>query len=69
MKKLQLLAIATVALLAAPVASFGSHWTSVCSTGAIDESDVSQYQFALAALMFASGQTGTIQAKYNVTNT
>jgi hypothetical protein len=69
MKKLQLLAIATVALLAAPVASFASHWTAVCSTGAIDDADLDQYAFSLAALTFASGQTGTIQAKYNVTNT
>ena len=69
MKKLHLLTLAAVALLAAPVASFGSHWTAVCSTGAIDEADVSQYQFSGAGLFFASGQTGTIQAKYNVTNT
>ena len=69
MKKLHIIALATVALLAAPVASFATHWTAVCSTGAIDEADVDQYAFSLAALTFRSGQTGTIQAKYNVTNT
>jgi hypothetical protein len=69
MKKLQLLAIATVALLAAPVASFAMHWTSICSAGAIDESAFGRYQFFNSSLTFASGATGTISARYNVTNT
>jgi hypothetical protein len=69
MKKLQLLAIATVALLAAPVASFASHWTSVCSAGAIDESSFGRFAFNNSSLTFAAGATGTISARYNVTNT
>lgn len=69
MKKLQLLAIATVALLAAPVASFASHWTSICSAGAIDEADLALYAFTNSSLTFASGATGTVSARYNVTNT
>ena len=69
MKKLQLLAIATVALLAAPAASFASHWTSVCSDGAIDESTVSNFAFSNASLTFASLKTGSVFARYNVTNT
>ena len=69
MKKLQLLAIATVALLAAPVASFASHWTSICSAGAIDEPDLALYAFTNSSLTFASGATGTVSARYNVTNT
>ena len=69
MKKLQLLAIATVALLAAPAASFASHWTSICSAGAIDEADLALYAFTNSSLTFASGATGTVSARYNVTNT
>lgn len=69
MKKLQLLAIATVALLAVPAASFASHWTSVCSAGAIDESAFGRYQFLNSSLTFASGATGSVSARYNVTNT
>jgi hypothetical protein len=70
MKKLQLLAIATVTLLAAPVASFAFHWTSLCSAGAtIDEDDVGLFQFNNGSLFFESGATGTILARYNVTNT
>jgi hypothetical protein len=69
MKKLQLLAIATVALLAAPAASFASHWTSVCSSGAIDEADLALYAVGNSSLTFASGATGTVSARYNVTNT
>jgi hypothetical protein len=69
MKKLQLLAIATVALLAVPAASFASHWTSVCSAGAIDEADLNLYAFTNSSLTFASGATGSVSARYNVTNT
>jgi hypothetical protein len=69
MKKLQLIAIATVALLAAPVASFASHWTSVCSVGAIDEADLNLYAFSNSSLTFRTGAIGTIAARYNVTNT
>jgi hypothetical protein len=69
MKKLHILALATVALLAAPVASFANHWTAVPSTGAIDEADLSLYQVNGATLFFASGKTGDIFARYNVTNT
>jgi hypothetical protein len=69
MKKLQLLAIATVALLAAPVASFASHWTSVCSAGAIDESSFGRFAFINSSLTFAGGATGNLSARYNVTNT
>ncbi len=69
MKKLHLLALAAVALLAAPVPSFAHHWTSVCSTGAIDDADLNQYAVGTASLSFFSGVTGTITARYNVTNT
>ena len=69
MKKLQLLAIATVALLAAPVASFASHWTSICSAGAIDEADLNLYAVSNSSLTFRGGAIGTVSARYNVTNT
>ena len=70
MKKLQFLAVVvTVALLAAPVASFAMHWTSICSGGAIDEADLALYAVSNSSLTFASGATGTVSARYNVTNT
>jgi hypothetical protein len=69
MKKLQVLTLAAVALLAAPIASFANHWTSVCSTGAIDEAAKDLYSVDGTSLSFASGKTGTIIARYNITNT
>ena len=70
MKKLHILALATVTLLVTPVATFAYHWTSACSAGAtIDEADLSQYQVDKSSLFFASGETGIILARYNVTNT
>jgi hypothetical protein len=69
MRKLHLPVLTIVALLAVPGASFANHWTSVCSIGAIDEADRSQYAVQGASLFFAPGQQGTIVARYNVTNT
>lgn len=70
MNKLPLLVLATLSLLAAPVATFAHHWTSTCSSGAtIDESSLSLYAVQGPSLFFASGQTGVVQARYNVTNT
>jgi hypothetical protein len=74
MKKLHALIMATVALLATPVASFAQFtdegvWTSVCSVGVIDEANVGLYQFNGSNLFFANGRTGSIIARYNVVNT
>jgi hypothetical protein len=72
MKKLHALVMATVALLAAPVASFAQngHWTSVASAGTtIDEADLGIYAVDGGDLFFAPNMTGTIHARYNVVNT
>jgi len=44
-------------------------WSMVGSAGEIDESSLSLYQYSGARLEFKSGQTGTIIARYPVTNT
>jgi hypothetical protein len=72
MKKLHALVMATVALLAAPVASFAQngHWTSVGSAGTtIDEADLGIYAVDGGDLFFADNTTGVIHARYNVVNT
>ena len=72
MKKLLLLTAAALALLAAPVASFAQlpAWTSPCSAGAtIDEASLGLYAVGSASLLFAPGMTGTVVARYDVTNT
>ena len=64
--------MATVALLAAPVASFAQNgvWTSVGSAGTtIDEADLGIYAVEGGDLFFAPNTTGTINARYNVVNT
>ena len=83
MKKLHVLALAALALLTAPVASFAQFpdsWTSACSAGAtIDEVSVPIYAVGpplpsgafIAGLTIAGFPTpvGTVVARYNVTNT
>ena len=69
MNKVHVLALAALALLAAPVASFANEWSSVCSSGAIDETSLGVYAVNGASLFFAPGMTGTVAARYNVTNT
>jgi hypothetical protein len=72
MKNLHALILATVVLLAAPVASFAQtgHWTSVGSAGTtIDETDLRIYAVDGGDLFFAPGKGGTINARYNVVNT
>jgi hypothetical protein len=74
MKKLHAVIMATLALLAAPVASFAQGpngvWTSVGSSGAtIDESDLRIYAVDGPDLFFAPNKGGTINARYNVVNT
>lgn len=82
MKKLQILALATLALLAAPVASLAQAppWTSVCSAGAtIDELSRNRYvvsgggtAFEATSLAVFVGPMSplpfTVTARYNVTD-
>jgi hypothetical protein len=75
MKKLSLLGLASLTLLATPVASLAqSGWTSPCSSSAtIDESSVGLYAVNPlpdnACLTYRAGRFGRIEARYNVTNT
>ena len=71
MNKLLLLALATLALLATPVASYAqSGWTSPCSAGAtLDETSLGLYAVNTACLTFRAGRFGNVVARYDVTNT
>ena len=72
MKKSLMFVLATFALLAGSVSSFGqmSGWTSPCSAGAtIDETSTGLYQVNNASLFFRAGRTGTVIARYDVVNT
>ena len=75
MNKLLLLALASLALLIAPIASFAqSGWTSPCSSGAtIDETSLMRYAVNPfpnnACLTLRAGAIGTVTARYDVTNT
>src|SRR5438552_18770854 len=75
MKKLSLLGLAALTLLAAPVASLAqSGWTSPCSSSAtIDETALGPYAVNPfpnnACLTYRAASTGTIAARYDVTNT
>ena len=71
MKKLLLLTAATLGFLGAPTPTFAqSGWTTPCSAGAtIDEASQAVYLTSAQYLTFAAGQVGTVQARYDVTNT
>ena len=75
MKNLSLLGLVTLALLIAPAVSFAqSGWTSPCSSGAtIDETALGLYAVNPfpnnACLTYRAASTGTIAARYDVTNT
>ena len=75
MKKLPLLGLVALTLLATRVASFAqSGWTSPCSSGAtIDETALGLYAVNPfpnnACLTYRGTRTGTIAARYDVTNT
>lgn len=81
MNKLHVLAVATLALLAGPVASFAGGgvvgagaWTSVCSAGAtIDEISLRSYEVDGSSLFHKNpmGPQALVDviARYNVTNT
>jgi hypothetical protein len=75
MHKQLLLGLAVLALLIAPAVSLAqSGWTSPCSSGAtVDETSLGLYAVNPfpnnACLTFRPGRTGTIAARYDVTNT
>ena len=71
MNKLSLLGVSALSLLAAPLVSFAqSGWTSPCSAGAtIDETSLGLYQVNNASLLFRTAKTGSVVARYDVTNT
>jgi len=75
MKKINILALAGLALLASSASSIAqSGWTSPCSASALmDETSLGLYAVNPfpnnACLTFRAGRTGTIAARYDVTNT
>jgi len=73
MKKLHLLTLSALALLAAPAASFAQAsgvWTSPCSASTtLDHMSLMKYSTVGSSLLFGPTRTGTIVARYNVTNT
>jgi hypothetical protein len=75
MKKLSLLGLAALTLLATPVASLAqSGWTSPCSSSTtIDEMAIGLYAVNPfpnnACLTYRAGRFGRIEARYDVTNT
>lgn len=53
-------------LLAMPLAAQSMDWSSVGSTGIIDEDSLTLFAFTAFDLEFKAGQTGTITARYPV---
>lgn len=68
-KALLSLAAAALFLAALPLAAQTGTWTAVGSTGVIDESSLSLFNFGTTNLTFGATASGTIVARYNVTNT
>jgi len=63
------LAVTALFLAALPLAAQTGTWTAVGSTGVVDESAAGLYAFNTTNLTFLGAATGTILARYNVTNT
>ncbi|MFN2508154.1 MAG: hypothetical protein ABR589_05220 [Chthoniobacterales bacterium] len=62
--------LATLTLITAPSLGLANDWTSVCSAGAtIDEASANEYLVGNAGLGHRAGATGTVTARYNITNT
>lgn len=61
-------AVLALFLAAVPVAAQTQAWTSVGSTGTIDRASLGLYATSIASLGFQPGPTGTVVARYNVTN-
>lgn len=63
------LAVLAFFLAALPVAAQTGAWTAVGSSGSIDEAALGIFATSGAALEHQAGTTGTVVARYNVTNT
>lgn len=63
------LTVLALFLAAVPVAAQSGAWSAVGSTGSIDEANLGMYAVNGPALMHLGAVTGTIFARYNVTNT
>lgn len=70
MKKSWLTILALMVLSTFTFTSFAlaTPWTTAGSTGSIDESDLDHFATSACRLYFKTGTTGTIIARYNVTN-
>lgn len=71
MKGLHLLTLVSLALLAGPASSFAqfSGWTTPCSAGAtIERRALGLYSVFQNYLTFRNGTTGSVTARYDVTN-
>lgn len=62
-------AVFALFLTAGPIAAQQQAWTSVGSTGTIDRASLGLYATNVASLGFQPAPTGTVVARYNVTNT
>jgi hypothetical protein len=56
-------------LAALPLAAQTGTWTAVGSTGSIDEASLGIYAVGTTNLLHQTGATGTVVARFNVTNT
>lgn len=63
------LAVLAFFLAALPMAAQSGAWSAVGSSGSIDEAALGIYAVSGAALQHQVGATGTVFARYNVTNT
>ncbi|HEX7185815.1 MAG TPA: hypothetical protein VF756_28580 [Thermoanaerobaculia bacterium] len=63
------LAVLALFLAALPMAAQSGAWTAVGSSGDIDEASLGLFAVNGPALQHAGAATGTIVARYNVTNT
>lgn len=61
-------AVLALSLAAVPLSAQTQAWTSVGSTGTIDRASLGLYATSSATLGFAPAPTGTVVARYNVTN-
>ncbi|HJX26398.1 MAG TPA: hypothetical protein VJ885_00680 [Thermoanaerobaculia bacterium] len=61
-------AVFALSLAAVPIAAQTQAWTSVGSAGTIDRASLGLYATNISSLGFQAGPTGTVVARYNVTN-
>lgn len=69
MRYLACFAVFALLLSALPAAAQTGAWTAVASAGAVDDSSLSLFATSTNGFLHATGATGTIYARYSVTNT